>query len=269
LETIIIFDPNFTKIIEPLKPINKSNYICDNIFHVDCLLEQYSPELVFGIVVVSGQCSLTYKVSKTNNCFDHEIIKKKQVELQKRQKKGGSSAPRIGRIRVGREEHYVKDVAEMIVSSYMTSNNTKYLCEGLVVAGPSELKHKVMQDELFQQYFSNKVLKIIDCEMTENIIFKLIEISKSSIDNLINNDFKKKVEIVQDLIREADDKLVFGSQNIMEELSNCALEYLFVDSKIFDNFEEEIINLNTYGVEIIVGDLMSEIRLDMVGVKFW
>jgi len=255
-------------IVEANKPLNKCDYICDNIFHVDYLLNQYEPEVQVGIVIISGNESLTYIVTKTKDYYDAQIIKRKTVELQKRQGRGGSSAARIGRIRDEKEDKYVREVATMIVNSYMKENNTKYNCIGLIMCGPSELKHKVMKEDLFVQYFNNKVMKVIDCEMYDGIIHKLIENSKETIINYSNKKYKEQLELIINLIRNADDKLVFGIDNVIEEFKNCMLEYLYIDNCFKEKYEDIIKNSN-YQLKVIWGNLEIETGINVIGVKYW
>ena len=42
-------------LIEPPKPVEKSDYLCDRSFHLDSILEMYKSERNFGIVTVSGK----------------------------------------------------------------------------------------------------------------------------------------------------------------------------------------------------------------------
>lgn len=255
-------------IIEANRPLNKCDYICDNIFHVDHLLNQYEPEVIVGIVIISGSESLTYSVTKTKDYYDAQIIKRKTVELQKRQGRGGFSAARIGRIRDEKEDKYVREVATMIVNSYMKENNTKYNCVGLVICGPSELKHKVMKEDLFVQYFNNKVMKVLDCEMYDGIIHKLVENCKDVINSYSDNTYKEQLETIKNLIRNADDKLVFGINNVLEELENCMLDYLYIDNYFKEKYENIIKNSN-YEVKVIWGNLEAETGINVIGVRYW
>jgi len=255
-------------IIEANRPLNKCDYICDNIFHVDYLLNQYEPEVVAGIVIISGSESLTYSVTKTKDYYDAQIIKRKTVELQKRQGRGGSSAARIGRIRDEKEDKYVREVATMIVNSFMKENNTKCNCIGLIICGPSELKHKVMKEDIFLQYFSNKVMKIMDCEMYDGVIHKLIENSKDVICSYSDNVYGEQFEIIKKLIRDVDDKLVFGINNVAEELENCMLEYLYIDNSFKEKYESVIKNIN-YQPRVLWCNLEVETGINVIGVRYW
>lgn len=266
----IVFDPDFVMIIEPRKPIKKCDYICDNIFHTDYLLSQYEPESMVGLVLISGTHSITYKITKTGDYFDHSLIKKITVELQKRQKKGGSSSARIGRIRDEKEEKYVKQVANMIINSYLENNNTRYVCSNLIISGPSELKHKVMKEPIFEQYFKGRVLEIIDSTADDGVVHKLVNDCKNIISNYVNSDFKNQLDKLNDLIRDASDKLVFGSKNIIKSLELCSLEYVFVDITKMAEYGTEIKDLaSIYGCKVIVGSLMTSTGLEFAGVKFW
>lgn len=269
-KTSIVFDPDFFIIIEPHKPVKKCDYICDNIFHTDYLLSQYEPENIIGLVLISGTHSISYKITKTGDYFDYFALKKITVELQKRQKKGGSSSARIGRIRDEKEEKYVKQVANMVVNSYLENNNTKYICSNLIIAGPSELKHKVIKEPLFEQYFKGRILEIIDSSADNGIIHKLVNDCKNIISNHMTHDFKLQLDILNDLIRDASDKLVFGSKNIIESLNLCTLEYVFVDNSKMYEYGDKIKELaGVYGCKIIVGSLITNTGLEFAGIKFW
>jgi peptide subunit release factor 1 (eRF1) len=265
----MVINPDVAIIFEPAKPLKKNDYICDNIFHVDYLLSQFEPELQVGLILITGTHSICYKIIKTGSYFDHQIVKRISVKLQKRQGRGGSSAARIGRIRDEKEEKYVKQVATMIVDSYLIENNTKYICNNIIIAGPGELKHKVMKEPIFCQYFNDRVLSITDSSGEEDIIHKLVSNSRKLIEGLGSTEFKQNVSMVQELIRDASDKLVFGIGNIINKLNACNLEYVFLDNSIISKYDGIIKESNTYGCKVIVGDLILETGIEAVGIKFW
>jgi peptide subunit release factor 1 (eRF1) len=59
----------------------------------------YKDNTIFGIMLISGSTTHCYKVIKSGTYTDIQFINHKNVRLQKRQRKGGQSSQRIGRIR--------------------------------------------------------------------------------------------------------------------------------------------------------------------------
>lgn len=267
---IIIFDADFIIIIDPVKKIKANDYICDNKFHLDILIDQYENELFVGLALISGESFILYKLIITNKYVDFKILKQKKIILQKRMRKGGQSAQRIGRIRDEKENKYVRDVAINIVDTFMYENNSKYMCENIILAGPSELKYKVQCEPIFKQYFDTRVIKIIDSEFNDNVIHKLIKDNEYLLININNEKFRKEqVTLVKELIQNASDKLVFGRSNVLDELHCCSLEYIYLDHNIENDYKSEIINNNGYGAKIIINDLLAETMIEVIGVKFW
>jgi len=91
----------------------------------------------------------------------------------------------------------------------MKDNNTICNIKGLVVAGPAETKNEVMLHDIFQQYFSEKVLQVTSStEINDRTVY---EVYDTCLDNLLcREDNNKIMEEFDNLLRLADDRLVFG-----------------------------------------------------------
>lgn len=218
----------------------------------------YKDGKTIGVLMVSGTLSMTYKIVKTGNHRENILIKKKDVNLQKKQKKGGSSAARIGRIRDGKEDAYVKYVSEMAISSFMKNNHTEYECEGIIVCGPAELKYKVIDEPSFQKFFSDKIISV---ENTK-------EISDSTINTIeyiepLNKELSKELENIKKLILDASEKLVFG-KNIKKEDSLQMIEKVYVDHSVSLQFEN--IGLNS---KLIFLPILSITGIEAIGIRWF
>lgn len=268
-QEILLMGNIFSEIIYPPKKLPSSNYICDKKFLLDEILEMYEPELKIGVILVSGSIAKFYFINKTGSNLEHVLLKSIDIDLQKRQKKGGQSAQRIGRIRDEKEMRYVNHVAELAVNFFMKDNNTAYICKNIIIGGSSNIKHKVIATPLFQQYFNNRVSGIIDMEIKENSIFELITNNIDLINNSNNDDNEKHIQDINLLISQASDKLVFGYDYIYKNLTRCSLETIYIDSNIDPCILKKINELLTYDVRIINCNLSNTIYVDCVGIKFY
>lgn len=269
VQEIRLTDNIFSEIIYPPKKLSSSNYICDKKFLLDDILEMYEPELKIGAILVSGSIFKLYIVNKTGSNIEYILLKSMDIDLQKRQKKGGQSAQRIGRIRDEKEARYVNNVAELAVHYFMKDNNTTYICENIIIGGSSNIKNKVINTPLFQQYFSNKILGVFDIDLKDNSIIDLISNNIDLINNSNNKDNDKYIQDISLLISQASDKLVFGYEYIYKSLTRCSLETIYVDLNIDPIVLKKINELATYDIKIYKCNLINTIYVDCVGVTFY
>ena len=259
-------------LIVPPKKINQSYYRCDKKFHLDPILEMYKRETSFGIVLVSGERSICYKVIKCGAHTEIKVIADTSVNLQKRQRKGGQSAQRIGRIRQEKEDSYVKKVSNMVVESYMKNNKTEYSIEGIVFAGPSLLKNKVRTHSLTIQYLDSRVLKIVDTpEIQDSTVWEVYE---KCLEEFATAEDKETVELIgtiKDMMINGIDKLTFGQKEMIIGLENCMLETLLISSDSNEELKKQINKLNSYDCNVIEVEplKMHSLGVDMVGIKWY
>ena len=256
LITSIVFD---SQIIIPVKKISKSDYMCDTKFHLDQILEMFEPEICVGVIIVSGSCSLYYNMYKTGNHIERVLIKQNKIQLQKRQKKGGQSAQRIGRIRDEKENGYIKSVAEKSIELFARDDQ----CKGIIVAGPAEIKYKLVENELFQDFFKEKIFEIITTSEINETTILSIPFPKYE-----SEECKRSVQSIIELIRNADDKLCFGN-DIYHELTNCSIEYLCIDYSIDKKIIDHINEINVGNAKIYLCNILSKTNINMIGVKYY
>ncbi len=232
----------------------------------------FREEICYGIVLVSGDRSICSLVTKSGDHIQIKTLGDIDTKLQKRQKKGGQSAPRFGRIRQEKEDIYVNKVADMVCKSYMKNNNTEYAVTGILIGGPANLKNRVREHPLVVQYLDKIILKVIDTtEIHDGLVNDIYDTNEYI---FMQNDEKESVTVldkIKDLMRVADDKLLFGFQEIVDEMKACMVASVIISEGIPEVQKEEIRKLNTYGCTIteIKKGLMKGLGIDIVGIRFY
>lgn len=82
-------------LLEPIKPLTRFAYRCDNAFHVDELRAMLDAHDKYGFIVIDGEGTLFASVQGSTV----EVLHRYATTLPKKHKKGGQSAPRFNRLR--------------------------------------------------------------------------------------------------------------------------------------------------------------------------
>jgi|AntRauTorckE6833_2_1112554.scaffolds.fasta_scaffold19608_2 peptide chain release factor subunit 1 len=226
----------------------------------------------YGIVIVTGEKSLCYNLTRTGKHSQVDLLNDTTTMLQKRQKKGGQSAQRIGRIRQEKEDAYIKKVSEMIVETYFKNNNTECIIKGIVFAGPAQLKSKVSNHPIITQFFGNLILKVVDTsELDDSTVWDVYEKCLEEFSTSDDQELLELISEIKDLITNCSDKLLFGEKEVLYDLENCMIEKLLVSSDIDPCLMQRINELNIYECKIIESEpsKFKSIGADIVGIRFY
>lgn len=132
--------------------IKRSLYHCDKQFVVTDLLPMFQEHkstsaISYGVALVSGQEFDPFKLTpSTPGSFDGQFVRagKSHSTIQtKKQKKGGQSAQRYGRIRQEKRGVWVQKVIDSLDAAYLDKDGRPTI-KGLVLAGPSTLKQELL-----------------------------------------------------------------------------------------------------------------------------
>lgn len=115
----------------------------------------------YGIVLTSGELSLLYKV---NGPHDISLLCSVKHHAQKKQKHGGYSAARIGRLRVEKNNVYHKKVLERMKQYYISHETNKPNVKSIVIAGPAETKTLISKHDMMDYRISPLISHIISCD---------------------------------------------------------------------------------------------------------
>ena len=238
MTTIIMFDEQC--LIEPPKPIRKTEYYCDRQFHVDGILKLYNPPVTCGLIFINGENCQLFTVDVSNN--DKTKCGKVNTFL-KQHHKGGSSAARFGRIHDEKVVKYLKDISEEV-------NTTFKDIDKIVVGGISKRPDQLIQ--YLHTDISKKIIgHIIMTHFDDQVVSKMIEMS----DKYESEKELKRLKEFSDAIDEKTTvTAIYGENDINEGLELGTISKLFICSKISGN--ELLVSdyqdkCNTMGVEVI------------------
>jgi peptide chain release factor subunit 1 len=208
---------------EPFKPINTSLYLCDNKFHTEALNELLESDDKFGFIIMDGNGSFFATLSGNTR----EILHKVSVDLPKKHGRGGQSALRFARLRLEKRHNYVRKIAELVTSLYITNNQPNVT--GLILAGMGDFKTDLFNSDMFDQRLTPKVLKIVDISYGgENGFNQAIELSAEVLTNVKFVQEKKLISHYFEEISKDTGKYCFGVDDTLQALNLGAVETLIV-----------------------------------------
>ena len=221
-----------TIFIFPPKKIIKTIYRCDNKFYLDDVLEMYENDKKYGVILISGKRYVFYLVTITGSHVEYKVLHSSDIYQPNKHNKGGSSAHRFEGIRKAVHMHFTRQISEDIVKIYMRSNHTECIVSKLIIGGPAEFKNEVRDSALFQQH----MIKYLAGTITTNDIdeYSARYALSMSIEEIEILEIKKINEIIDNLLQETSDLLIFSLESCMELLQTGELKTLFVNNTHFD-----------------------------------
>ena len=208
---------------EPFKPVNTSLYMCDSRFHTEHLNYLLESEDKFGFIVFDG-CSCLYGTVQGSQ---RDVLHKFTVDLPKKHGRGGQSSVRFARLRVEKRHNYLRKVAELAVTFFISNDRPNVL--GLILAGSAEFKNDLAQSEMFDPRLAAVLLKIVDVSYGgENGFNQAIELSA---DTLKGVKFVQEKKIITRYFEEValdTGKVCYGIQDTLKALDMGACELLLV-----------------------------------------
>lgn len=187
----------------------------------------YNNENLIGVCLLSGEELRIYNVSITGSHVEPRLIKRIEIKLPNKQKKGGQSAVRFGRIADIVRNQYVTKFVENIVNSYMTDNNTKCNVSKLIVAGFGYMPDDVIETQLFQQYLKKYLYKKLVINSIDDLtVLKIIK----DLQLVLNDDLSKDVDREINLLIEGNTEMIgFGKNECMNYIELNNITKLFVN----------------------------------------
>eukprot|EP00792_Barthelona_sp_PAP020_P006391 TRINITY_DN2979_c1_g2_i1.p1 TRINITY_DN2979_c1_g2~~TRINITY_DN2979_c1_g2_i1.p1 ORF type:complete len:443 (+),score=138.96 TRINITY_DN2979_c1_g2_i1:814-2142(+) len=141
----------------PYRALNTSKYICGNKFWVEPLENLLEANDRYGFIIMDGKGTLFGSLRGSVR----ETISKMSVNLPQKHGRGGQSAPRFGRIRMGARNQYMKDVAENATRIFIGDDH-KANVKGIVLAGSADFKNDLNQSAVFDPRLQEIVVSIVD-----------------------------------------------------------------------------------------------------------
>lgn len=216
----IMFDE--VTIIEPPKPILKSEYKCDKSFHVDSVLSLYDQPEICGLIWIDGQNTTFYSIDMTS--LDSQKIDDRSTRLKKHNK-GGQSAARFGRLHQESVTKYLKGIAED-TREHFSNENTKTI----IIGGHGKKRAQLVP------YLSGDIrTKLIGTiTLTEkDTIPDTYEKMKITYNEYQVREEEQLLGYFDDHIQNDTNKAIYGPVTVKKYLKNGYLERIYVDQDYY------------------------------------
>lgn len=154
-----------------------------------------------------------------------EVLHKFNVELPKKHGRGGQSALRFARLRMEKRHNYVRKVAEVATTLFIS--NDKPNIAGLILAGSADFKTELSQSDMFDPRLQGKIIKLVDVSYGgENGFNQAIELAAESLQNVKFIQEKKLIGRYFDEISQDTGKYCFGVEDTLKALELGSVETL-------------------------------------------
>lgn len=242
--------------IEPDIPILQKKYFCSNYFDIGPLKNHDS----YGFIIMSGNGYLIAKIEGTQK----KILVSKDVQLPKKHKMGGQSAPRFQHTHINKLDAYVKMSGEAATVSFISDNRPNI--KGLFIAGNGELKYKLSTSPFLDERLKGILIKTIDIQSeSEAGLSEAIDFLK---DHLKGLPLIRERDSLRDFLQRVRDnnKVALGLQECLLAIESNVVEKIIV----YEEFENTLED----GTLLIESLMDSGIPLELVskntgeGVQF-
>ena len=208
---------------EPVKPVSRSMYHCDNKFHTDELRKMLESEDRFGFIIIDGSGTLFAVLQGTRR----EILHRLTVDLPKKHGRGGQSKNRFARIREERRHNYIHKVAELATHFYIFADRPKV--SGLVLAGSADFKEVLAGSELFDPRLRNIVIAVLDIAHPGEVgLNQAIDLSGPMLSGVKLVQEKKMLQKFMEEVAQNTNQYSFSFKETMKALRMGAVETLIV-----------------------------------------
>lgn len=154
------------------------------------------------------------------------------VQLPKKHGRGGQSAVRFARLREEKRHNYVRKVAELAVTHFITDDKPNV--KGIVIAGSANLKNDLQNSELFDKRLNTIVIASLDLSYGfDNGLNQAITLAADSLTSVRFLQEKKVISKFFEAIALDTGMIVFGVEDTMKALELGALKTMM----LFENIE--------------------------------
>lgn len=208
---------------EPFKPINQSQYYCDNRFHTELLNQLLESDEKHGFIIVDGSSCL-YGLLAGNH---RQTLHKFEVDLPRKHNKGGQSAARFERIRDEALTNYIRKVCEKATEQFIDDNRSNI--KSLILAGSADFKDKINKSDRLDPRLKNLVVSLVDISYGgKNGFNQAIELSAGVLGNFKLVQEKKLISRFMEHLNKETNLASFGLKEIMFALEAGAVSELII-----------------------------------------
>jgi peptide chain release factor subunit 1 len=215
-----------TQLIEPPREIG-TFYKCDKQFHVEPLLDLLEDDRKFGFIIVDGNGALFGVLTGSAK----RTVQKFEVELQGKNRAGGQSSVRFGRLRREQRYNYQRKVCETAASIFL--DNGHVTVQGIIVAGSAEFKTVVAEGELLDARLRAIIIGVVDIQYGMEAGFtEAIQNAGPLLSGLKLTDEIKTLVNWMTQITVDDPKIIFGVQETLHAYDEGVMEKIIVHDQL-------------------------------------
>ncbi|MES1903346.1 MAG: Electron transfer flavoprotein alpha-subunit, partial [Paramarteilia canceri] len=219
---------------EPFAPVPSSLYLCDNKFHTDVLQNMCDDDEVYGFIILDGSGCLIGTLCGQNR----RILFKNTVELPKKHRRGGQSAPRFQRIRMEARQNHLTKTSDH-AKTHLIQNN-KAIIKGLILAGSADFKNKLFECQTLDYRLRAIIICTVDIGYGgEQGFNEAIEKSSEALGSVKHIQEDKLLREFMSEIERDTGMYCFGVDQTMAMLYNSGIKKLFV----YENLDIERVTM--------------------------
>lgn len=200
---------------------------------------------VIGVVLVLGEVTRYYSCQGTR----YKYLGERTARIQKAQRKGGSSANRIARLREETIDHYFTLIREDLIRFYVNPHNLSSV-RMLLVAGNAEKKNVIASTlpEALTKIPSTALSIEIDrdhdlkSKTDFSVVKRVLCLGQGFISSVDQNQESNVMLYINQKIQCSPDVLVFGIEEVQTALQNGALKTVWMSTPLITNEVTELAN---------------------------
>ncbi|MFX0149900.1 MAG: peptide chain release factor aRF-1 [Candidatus Hodarchaeota archaeon] len=227
-------------VFEPIQPISRKMYVCDNRFHVEHLLDRLEEKDVFALLAIDS-AKATIGILKGDSV---NIVKSTRSGAAKKHRKGGQSSVRFARLREEAIDWYLKRVADDMKQIFI--ENATFDLKGVIIGGPGQIKDQIVK-HFDNRLNKNVFLKDLGYGGDQSGIHELVAASDEVLKGVAIMEEKQLVHQFEQAIMEG--KAEYGEKQVREKLLIGAVSILLLSGGI-DSIRVEVkCNICGYTIE--------------------
>ncbi len=211
-------------VFEPIQPISRKLYVCDNRFHVEHLLDRLIEKDTYALLAIDS-AKATIAQLKGDIV---EIKKSTRSGAAKKHRKGGQSSVRFARLREEAVLRFMRRVADDMKQIFLEDESVDL--KGVILGGPGQIKEQIAEN--FDPRLKSKIVGIKDLGYggDQSGINELVENSQDILEGVIIMEEKRLVRQFLDALM--IDKANYGEKAVRENLLMGAVDILLLSRGI-------------------------------------
>lgn len=247
--------------LEPPVPIQTKIYRCDKTFLLDILRDMLEIKEIYGLVLLDRREGIIATLKGKRII----VLSKHTSNVPGKQRAGGQSSARFGRIRENAAKEFYMRMGENMKDVFFGNKDLK----GIILGGPGPTKHEFLKGDFITNELKQKILAVKDITYTDE--FGLQELLDASKDVLAKEELTAEKNIMGkffDYLAKNDKMVSYGRDDVLKKIQLGAVDTLLLSESLDDNeislFEEKAMNYGTK-VSLISTDTREGVQLKELG----